>query len=489
MGHFQRGPAPGAGRAPGTGRAGGGAARGGAVRAAGARDPAAVVAGAGHRPGDRQEHGRRGVRAARRGGVADRPAGIGHPGGRRRRALPGSRPRAPGRQRGLRPGQYDLRPGSPDLSAFPRAGWLSAARKALSAAPSHALGYGDPRGLPELRAVLAGYLARARGVRASPDRIVVCSGFTQGLALLCQVLPGAGVTRIAVEEYGLPGPARTLAASGLAPVMLGVDDGGAILDPAPGAEAMLLTPAHQFPLGSVLSPRRRADAARWAAGTGGLVIEDDYDGEFRYDRQPVGALQALAPEHVVYAGTASKTLAPGLRLGWLVLPARLVDAVADAKARADAHTSSLEQLTLAEFITSGAYDRHVRRARLELPAPPRPAHRRARPARPRRPPHRDRGRAARGRRAAPRHARAPGHRARGRPGRGHRGTRRLRTARPRPRARAGHRLRHPARPRLHHRAGPAHRGDPGPVGRREWPMFSYKSGPVSWAACYLALVS
>jgi GntR family transcriptional regulator/MocR family aminotransferase len=127
---------------------------------------------------------------------------------------------------------------------------------------------------------------------------------------------------------------------------------------------MLLTPAHQFPLGSVLSPRRRAEAARWAAGTGGLIIEDDYDGEFRYDRQPVGALQALAPEHVVYAGTASKTLAPGLRLGWLVLPGRLVDAVTDAKAQADAQTSSLEQLTLAEFIASGAYDRHVRRARL-----------------------------------------------------------------------------------------------------------------------------
>ena len=263
-----------------------------------------------------------------------------------------------------RPGRYDLRAGSPDLSAFPRAGWLSAARKALSAAPSQALGYGDPRGLPELRAVLAGYLARARGVRASPDRIVVCSGFTQGLALLCQVLPGTGVTTIAVEEYGQPGPARTLAASGLAPVLLGVDDGGAVLDPAPGAGAMLLTPAHQFPLGSVLSPQRRADAARWAAGTGGLVIEDDYDGEFRYDRQPVGALQALAPEHVVYAGTVSKTLAPGLRLGWLVLPARLVDAVTDAKARADGQTSSLEQLTLAEFIASGAYDRHVRRARL-----------------------------------------------------------------------------------------------------------------------------
>lgn len=277
---------------------------------------------------------------------------------------------SPGPAAGIRPplgawaARYDLRPGSPDLSAFPRAGWLSAARKALSGAPSRALGYSDPRGRPELRTVLAAYLGRTRGVRVAPDRIVVCAGFTQGLALLCQVLPDVGVTKIAVEDYGQPHTAETLAASGLTPVMLGVDDGGAVLDKAHGAQAMLLTPAHQFPLGSVLSPRRRADAARWAAGSGGLIIEDDYDGEFRYDRQPVGALQALAPEHVIYAGTVSKTLAPGLRLGWLVLPARLTEAMASAKARSDAHTSSFEQLTLAEFITSGAYDRHVRRVRL-----------------------------------------------------------------------------------------------------------------------------
>lgn len=259
---------------------------------------------------------------------------------------------------------YDLRPGFPDLSAFPRAGWLSAARKALSAAPSQALSYGDPRGLPELRTALAVYLARARGVRARPERIIVCSGFTQGLAILSQVLPHFGVARIAVEEYGQPDPVTALAASGLAPVMLGVDDEGAVLGRGTDAEAMLLTPAHQYPLGSVLSPQRRADAARWAADSGGLIIEDDYDGEFRYDRQPVGALQSLAPENVVYAGTASKTLAPGLRLGWLVVPARLADAVAEVKARTDGHTSGFEQLTLAEFITSGAYDRHIRRARL-----------------------------------------------------------------------------------------------------------------------------
>jgi len=164
---------------------------------------------------------------------------------------------------------------------------------------------------------------------------------------------------------------RAIAAEhGLRIRSLPVDEGGAVLD-GPGAagglgdaDAALLTPAHKFPLGGVLAPERRAQAIEWAARTGGLLIEDDYDGEFRYDRQPVGAMQALAPEHVIYAGTASKSLAPGLRLGWLVVPAYLVDDVAAAKARTDRHSSSFDQLTLAEFLTSGAYDRQVRRSRL-----------------------------------------------------------------------------------------------------------------------------
>jgi GntR family transcriptional regulator / MocR family aminotransferase len=260
--------------------------------------------------------------------------------------------------------RYELRAGLPDLSSFPRSAWLAASRRALNAAPTRALGYGDPRGRPELRRALAEYLARARGVRVSPARVVICTGFTQGLDLLCRVLASRGATTMALEAYGLPGSLATLAAHGLTPALLPVDEGGAVLDGATEAQALLLTPAHQFPLGPALAANRRAQAVQWAASTGGLVIEDDYDGEFRYDRQPVGALQALAPDQVVYTGTASKTLAPGLRLGWLVLPAGLVNDVAEAKAQADAHTGSFEQLTLAEFISSGGYDRHIRRSRL-----------------------------------------------------------------------------------------------------------------------------
>jgi GntR family transcriptional regulator/MocR family aminotransferase len=263
-----------------------------------------------------------------------------------------------------RPFRYTLHAGSPDLSAFPRPAWLAAARRALAAAPSETFGYGHPQGRPELRAALAGYLARARGVRAHPDRIVVCDGFSDGLALVTRVLRARGAHTLAVEEYGLPSARATVAAAGLRLATLPVDGQGAVIGAAGRAGAVLLTPAHQFPLGAALAPHRRTQAVEWARATGGLVIEDDYDGEFRYDRQPVGAVQALAPEHVVYAGSASKSLAPALRLGWLVLPAPLAREVAAARELAAGPGSRLDQLTLAEFITSGGYDRHVRRSRL-----------------------------------------------------------------------------------------------------------------------------
>jgi GntR family transcriptional regulator / MocR family aminotransferase len=257
-----------------------------------------------------------------------------------------------------------LKPGLPDLSDFPRAAWLSAARRAMAAAPSAAFGYGDPRGRPELRAALAAYLARARGVRATADQIVICSGFTQGLSLLSRVLASSGVATVAVEAYGHQHHREVIEAHGLSARPVPVDAHGAVIDDVPGRAALLLTPAHQFPLGVSLAPERRQQAVQWAARGETVVIEDDYDGEFRYDRRAIGAMQALAPEHVIYAGTASKTLSPAVRLAWLVVPHRLLADVVSAKCLTDRHGSSLDELTLAELIGSGGYDRHVRRSRL-----------------------------------------------------------------------------------------------------------------------------
>ncbi|WP_328562297.1 PLP-dependent aminotransferase family protein [Streptomyces coelicoflavus] len=258
---------------------------------------------------------------------------------------------------------YDLRPGTPDLASFPRAEWLKAARRALTTAPNEALGYGDPRGRPELRGALADYLARARGVRADPERVLVCGGFAHGLTLLATVLRARGVHTVAVESYGLHVHRDLLTAAGLRTVPLPLDAHGTDPDVPPDAGAVLLTPAHQFPLGMPLQPDRRAAVVDWARRTGGLVLEDDYDGEFRYDRQPVGALQGLDPDRVVHLGTASKSLAPGLRLAWMVLPPGLADDLTATRGGMDT-SGVLDQLTLAEFLTSGAYDRHVRSARL-----------------------------------------------------------------------------------------------------------------------------
>jgi GntR family transcriptional regulator / MocR family aminotransferase len=259
--------------------------------------------------------------------------------------------------------RFDLNAGSPDLTAFPRPAWLSALRRALREAPAEALGYADPRGRVELRRALAGYLARARGVHAAPDRILVCSGFTHGVQLLGLTLRRRGARSFATEAYGHFVHHQAVAASGLDVPVVAVDEHGALTELLDGEDAVLLTPAHQFPLGGSLAPRRRLHAVEWARETGGLLVEDDYDGEFRYDRQPLGAMQALAPEHVVYAGTASKSLAPGLRLGWLVLPGDRYDEAVAARELMGG-PSTLEQLALADFIESGAYDRQIRRRRI-----------------------------------------------------------------------------------------------------------------------------
>jgi GntR family transcriptional regulator / MocR family aminotransferase len=253
--------------------------------------------------------------------------------------------------------RYDLRSGEPDLASFPRREWLAACRRALADAPDHLLGYGDPRGVPGLRTALADYLGRARGVHADEGRIVICSGFASALAVVCRALRATGCDVLAAEEYGHRLHRDIVAGQGLSLRLLPVDESGALTGASGDADAMLLTPAHQFPLGMALSPARRLAGAQW----GGIVIEDDYDGEFRYDRQPVGAMQALAPDRVIYAGTASKSLAPGLQLAWLVVPPRLLDPVVAAMSGGP---SAVDQLTLAAFITAGAYDRHIRRIRL-----------------------------------------------------------------------------------------------------------------------------
>jgi GntR family transcriptional regulator/MocR family aminotransferase len=271
-------------------------------------------------------------------------------------------PRGPGEpQQHLR---YDFRPGVPALETFPRAAWAGSLRTALATAPHAALGYGDPRGLPALRDALAAHLGRVRGVAADASRLLVCSGFAQGLGLVCRALRRGGARRFAIEDPCHPGQPAIVAHAGLEPVPVPVDERGLRVDLLGSrADAVLVTPAHQFPTGAVLAPERRASLVGWAERHGAVVVEDDYDAEYRYDREPVGALQGLAPERVVYAGSASKTLAPALRLGWLVLPAGLAGAVTEEKALDDLATSGLEQLAFADFLSRGELDRHLRRNR------------------------------------------------------------------------------------------------------------------------------
>lgn len=260
---------------------------------------------------------------------------------------------------------YDFFPGHPDLSSFPRRAWLRAMREALRDLPDRQLGYPDPRGAPQLRRALAGHLRRVRGVAADPTSIVVCSGAFQALGLLARALGAAAPWELAVEDPMLPQHRLVLRTHGARLTPVAVDGAGlsvAALERSP-ARAALVTPAHQSPTGVVLAADRRSALLDWASRREALVIEDDYDSEHRYDRAPLAALQGLAPERVVYLGTVSKTLAPSLRLGWIVLPSRLVRAVAEAKQLADGGSPVLEQVALARLLESGAYDRHLRQTR------------------------------------------------------------------------------------------------------------------------------
>jgi len=269
---------------------------------------------------------------------------------------------APAR-RAAEPPRFDVDffPGSPDLSSFPRHAWLRALRHGLAGLESESLGYVAPQGLPIARAAVADYLRRTRGVLADPQHIVLCSGTTQAIGLLGQTLR---TTPLAMEDPGFWQHRTLLRHNGVDPIPVPIDGEGLDVDALAhtGAQAVLTTPAHQSPTGVVLSATRRTALMEWARA-GRLVIEDDYDAEYRYDRAPVGSLQGIAPDRVVYVGSTSKTLAPGLRIGWIVLPPHLAKAVTSAKWLADTGSSVMDQVAFAQFLTSGQYDRHLRQMR------------------------------------------------------------------------------------------------------------------------------
>ena len=255
--------------------------------------------------------------------------------------------------------------GRPDLGSFPRQDWAWAVREVSRTAPADAFGYGDPRGSEQLREVLAAYLRRVRGAVADPERIVICAGFAQGINLVLRALAQDSVQLVAFEDPGYAEDGITAERWGLAATRVAVDRDGIDVEAlaASGARAVLLTPAHQSPTGVVLAPQRRQALVEWADTLDATIIEDDYDSEFRYDREPVGALQGLAPHRVAMIGTVSKSLSPTLRLGWIVCPPRLLKKIMEEKLLDDRGSPGIDQLALAMLIQSGRFDRHLRRMR------------------------------------------------------------------------------------------------------------------------------
>jgi len=291
---------------------------------------------------------------------------VGRVGGQTQVAAGQAAPSTPVRLARSAPARIDLSYGRADVSSFPRAAWLRSIRGVLTGVPNELFGYLSGSGTPQLRTAIADYLNRVRGTIAHPDNVVICTGYAQGIALLINVLAASGARRLALEDPSSGDDALPIArAAGLDVVGVPVDRDGIRVDllERSDADAVILTPSHQWPTGAVLSAENRAAVLGWAVRRGAVVIEDDYDAEYRYDRMPIGAMQGLAPDHVAYAGSASKTLAPGLRLGWFVMPSHLTGPMSDAKIAADRGSPALEQLALADFITRGEFDRHLRRMR------------------------------------------------------------------------------------------------------------------------------
>jgi GntR family transcriptional regulator/MocR family aminotransferase len=261
--------------------------------------------------------------------------------------------------------RYDLRSGVPDLSFFPRREWQSAIATALRELPDAELSYGSRRGLGQLRSALSDYLGRVRAVVADPERVFVTSGAAHGMGILWLSLRQRGARRVAVEDPGWPAIPATILQAGLEPVAVAVDENGLDVSQLEhrAVDAVVLSPAHQYPMGSVLAPERRAELITWARRHGTLIVEDDYDAEYRYDREPIAALQGLAPDCVAYVGSASKTLAPALRLGWVLMPSHLVGEMAGQQGVARALPSPLTQSAYATLLERGDVDRHLRRTR------------------------------------------------------------------------------------------------------------------------------
>ncbi len=260
---------------------------------------------------------------------------------------------------------YDFHPGQGAWDAFPREVWRRLLARQWRTGWHEAMDYGDPAGYRPLREQVAAYLARSRAVRCTPEQVVIVNGTQQALDLLARVLLEPG-DRVAVENPGYRAARQVFASYRADLLPVSVDDEGMMVDRLrdSGARIVLVAPSHQFPSGSVLSLRRRLSLLAWARSGGGLVVEDDYDSEFRFEGRPLASLQGLDDAGcVVYLGSFSKVLFPALRVGYAVLPRGLIGPFQDAKDLTDRQTPILEQQVLAGFLGEGHFERHVRKMR------------------------------------------------------------------------------------------------------------------------------
>jgi GntR family transcriptional regulator/MocR family aminotransferase len=261
--------------------------------------------------------------------------------------------------------RYDLRPGQADFHAFPRARWKASLVRALRDLPDRRLGYANHRGVAELRNAVAGYLARVRGVVVEPEHVVVCCAASQALTVLWEAVRKQGGRRVAVEDPGWRWQRYTVEHAGLEAVPVRVDASGLVVSDlaAAGVDAVVMTPAHQYPTGVVMTAERRAALITWARERRALIVEDDYDVEYRFGREPVASLQGLAPDLVAFVGTTSKTLAPALRLAWIVPPSHLIDDVENVLLVTGVTPPTLDQMAMASFIDDAGLERHLRSMR------------------------------------------------------------------------------------------------------------------------------